>query len=124
MLSPDRQAIAKRYPRLIAHLMCESLGYMSVETAVVTIIRWQEGSGLSCEWFAHIAFHGANAKRFEGMDYMDRMRVVTRETLQSAIKRRHFHKGYMADISVGRRAVAKAVGMEPRDSLDSLAGWF
>jgi hypothetical protein len=75
----------RRYPRLVAHLVCESLGYFSPDAAANAIIHAKRWEPFACEWYMYMA--GADRSLVE----------IGRQTLERAVRGRHGHRGYMAE---------------------------
>ena len=107
-----RREILQKYPRLVAHLICESLGYFSVLSAAGAVEAYLRGEPCYCEWYMHMS--GAGKK-----DIL----AVGRDTLALAIRRRKWHKGYMAEY---QRAIAQVKAELEREGVTSnmLAAWF
>ena len=87
------QEVMERYPILVAHLICASLGYFTPKAAANAITTHIRGQGFYCEWYAHMASGGKNI--------LD----VGRDTLRRAFQSRRFHKGYMAEYQTARLMV-------------------
>ena len=89
--------IMKRYPRITAHIVAESLGYATPSCAARILKDTREGRKNYCEWI-----YSCYTK--------DPVRAV-----QDSIKRRHYHKGFMADYKLAYALVRKAIetGEEP-----------
>jgi len=68
----------KRYPRVTAHIISESLGYATPLTAARIGLDGMNRNPNYCEWIAHC--YGRDA----------------REALSRSIKSRHYHKGFMS----------------------------
>ena len=107
-----RREILRKYPRLVAHLICESLGYFSVLSAAGAIEAHAAGEPCYCEWYCHMSSVGKKD-----------IRDVGRDTLALAIRRRKWHKGYMAEY---QRAIAQVKAELEREGVTSnmLAAWF
>jgi hypothetical protein len=95
--------ILKRYPRLTAHLICESLGYATPTLAAGIILAAIKGQPHYCEWIYSC------------------YNTQPRPAIQSAIHNRHHHRGYMAHYPHALQLVQHAIttGREPE-----LASWF
>ena len=79
------QEILSRYPQLTAHLMCESLGYLTPMAAANAILSHIQKQGFACEWYLD-------------MTRKDRSLIQVNENIISmAFRHRHFHTGFMAD---------------------------
>lgn len=103
--SPDRSPrfYLQRYPRLCAHLICESLGYATPSVAARILKDAKDGQENWCEWI--YSCYGRDPRR----------------AVQAAVRRRHHHHGYMAEYRTAKALVdrANAIGEEP-----PFASWF
>ena len=99
--TPDE--FIRRYPRLTAHIVAESLGYATPTKAAWIGLDGRDGRPNYCEWVD--AVYKGNARR----------------CLQAAIRNRHFHKGYMGDYRLAKKIVDHYLetGEEPL-----FASWF
>jgi hypothetical protein len=95
--------IMRRYPRVTAHVIAQSLGYATPTTAAVIVRDAKYRKENWCEWIYEC--YGRNALA----------------AVQSAIRSRHHHHGYMAEYRLAKTLVLHAVenGEEPL-----FAGWF
>ena len=100
----------RRWPRLTAHLIAESLGYFTPEGAANALLLFKRGQENWCDWFLHMASVGRK-----------RIRQVAVETLRRAIRGRAFHHGYMASYELALKIVRRrnATGTGP-----VFASWF
>ena len=106
----SNEEILKRYPRLAAHLICESLGYFTPGAAANALRHFKRHQPFYCEWYTHMAGGFDDAKVLE----------VGRLVLEKAIRRRHHHHGYMQEYQLARRLVdAELAGNGP-----IFASWF
>ena len=85
--------VLKRYPRLTAHLVCQSLGYFSPLSAARAILDHATQTSNACEWYIHMAGNGRSLLQ------------VNRDTIAQAFRSRRSHRGYMADYPTARRLV-------------------
>ena len=87
----------KRYPRITAHIIAESLGYATPSCAARILKDAREGRENYCEWI------------YSCYDKNPLMAV------RDSIKRRHFHKGFMSDYKRAHALVKQAIneGIEP-----------
>lgn len=100
--------VLSRYPRLAAHLICESLGYFTPHAAANAIKHHALGRPFACEWYVHMAGWGRDA-----------LVAVNRETVAAAFRHRGRHQGFMADYRRARELVRQALaGQAPE-----LASW-
>lgn len=102
---PSAQALLARYPRLCAHLICQSLGYAAPTTAAVLLRQAMHGQPSGSEWILTC--------------YQSDPRAAVR----AAIENRHHHRGYLADFAQAVALVRQArdTGAEPHAGL---ASWF
>lgn len=115
----------KRYPRIIAHMICESLGYMSVLHAANALICHIENKPHYCEWYDHMA--GGRRQRLEKqgtkLTYDEMMLRITHEVVRDAFRNRKGHRGYMASYE-------QAIGLVKAEleragcTNQMLASWF
>lgn len=98
-----REWYLHRYPAIVAHIICESLGYATPSKAAMILKDAKEGRENWCEWV--YSCYGRNP----------------RIPVESAIRRRAQHNGYMAEYRVARSLVDRAIssGDEPM-----LGSWF
>jgi hypothetical protein len=103
--------VITRYPRLTAHLICESLGYFTPESAATAILHYIRKKPYFCEWYSHMA---------QGYDDQKVLEVGV-NTLTRTFKRRKYHKGYMAEYTYAKKLVDHVVagGKGPE-----FASWF
>ena len=97
------QDYLKRYPRLCAHIIAESLGYATPLTAATILKDAKEGNQNWCEWIDSCYNRDPNP------------------AVQRAITNRHTHRGYMAEYTLALRIVKHHLetGEGPM-----LASWF
>jgi len=93
----------KRYPRITAHVIAESLGYATPSRAARILKDAREGRKNYFEWISSCY----------GSDPLPAVR--------NAIRNRHHHKGYMAEYKLAKKLVDRAIetGEEPL-----LGSWF
>jgi hypothetical protein len=93
----------RRYPRITAHIIAESLGYATPSTAARIGLDGLLGRENWCEYVYSCFDRNARA------------------CLQRAIKYRHHHSGYMAEYKLAKRLVDHYLetGKEP-----TFASWF
>jgi len=93
----------KRYPRLTAHIIAESLEYATPSCAARILKDAREGRKNYCEWI--YSCYGS-----------DPMPAV-----KDAIRNRHYHKGYMAEYRLAYALVRRAI---ETDEEPEFASWF
>ncbi len=95
--------VLRRYPRICANIICESLGYATPTVAASILLAVIKGKKHHCEWIA-------------GCYDCD-----PRPAVNNAIRTRHWHTGYMAEFDYALALVRRAIkdGREP-----DLASWF
>lgn len=100
----------EKYPRVVAHLVAESLGYFSPKSAAMAVEAHKNGQEYWCEWYM--------AMRTKTKGIVE----VNREVISRAVKNRHFHRGYMSDY-YRARALVNAYRAHPvSDPLTELMG--
>ena len=101
--APTAKDILRRYPRLAAHIICESLGYAEPTLAAFIIRDAKEGKKTYCEW-ASACFNND-----------------PKAIIRKSFANRHWHTGFMADYGCARKLVdiAGSAGREP-----IFASWF
>ncbi len=99
----SEQDIMKRYPRVVAHIIAESLGYATPTNASRILNDAKHRRENWCEWIYSCY----------GRDPLPAVRA--------SIRNRHHHRGYMAEYKLAKALVDRAVqaGDEPL-----LASWF
>lgn len=107
--------VLTKYPRIVSHLICESLGYFTPNSAAQALVAAKENRPYFCEWYSWIA---GDCTR--GSYDATKVTEVTNLVLSAAIRNRQQHKGYMSDYQLARQCVsAELKGKGP-----SLASWF
>jgi len=93
----------RKWPRVTAHVICESLGYATPSKAALIILDAINDRENWCEWI--YSCYGCDP----------------RKAVRYAIQTRHYHKGYMADFHQAYALVRRylASGDEP-----IFASWF
>jgi hypothetical protein len=118
-----RRKTMLRYPRLVAHLIAESLGYFCPGSAAMAIHQYKDSKPMFCEWYAHMSQwdeHGTKCPYKDRADEEARYIRIGRERLKYAVERRHGHKGYMSEYLQGRLVVHQELnGHGPK-----FASWF
>ena len=97
------QGILLRCPRLVAHVIAESLGYATPALAAKIVADGAAGRPNWCEWI--YSCYGGDA----------------RKVVQAAIQSRHHHRGYMAD---HRAALALVRRFAKTGDQPLFASWF
>jgi len=100
-----------KYPRLTAHLICQSLGYFTPSAAARAIQAHKLHQPYHCEWYMGIA-------SYSGKD----IKEVNAETLNRAFKHRHYHKGFMSSYEVAKRLVDETLKDSRNEPI--FASWF
>ena len=99
----DTDEVMRRYPRLTAHIIAESLGYATPTCAARILKDARDGQKNYCEWIYSCY----------SSDPLPAVR--------NAIRNRHYHEGFMAEYKLALALVRKAIdtGDEPL-----FASWF
>jgi hypothetical protein len=127
----------RRWPRVVAHLICESLGYFTPEAAAMAVARHLNGQPHHCEYYSHCAaaqvyepmreYTEAHGRRcVTNESYHAIMLAVGRDRLSCAIRftarrkedgtllilypGRHSHRGYMSDYGRALKLVFDVAG--------------
>jgi hypothetical protein len=113
--------VLQRLPCLVAHLICESLGYFTPQSAANAIAHHTKGEAFFCEWY-----HDWASKRFANRntkcaDVRDTVLEVGQLAIQNAFHRRTHHRGPMADF---KRALALVVHVHQGGEGPVFASWF
>ena len=97
------EEVMRRYPRITAHIIAESLGYATPSRAAAILRDAKYGQENWCEWI--YSCYDRNAMH----------------AVQNSIRHRHNHKGYMAEYRLAKALVDRALksGDEP-----IFASWF
>lgn len=99
----SREEVLQRYPRICAHIICESLGYCTPSSAASILLAVINKEKHYCEWL------------------MSCYACDPVLPVKNAIRRRRWHKGYMSEFFQAFDLVRHAVktGEEP-----VFASWF
>ncbi|MDP2661316.1 MAG: hypothetical protein Q8R28_11375 [Dehalococcoidia bacterium] len=103
--------VLRRWPCLVAHMVCESLGYMTPRAAANAICDVVERRSNWCEWYYSWA-----GQRFSELlekehrkarpgEFDETIKAIGEEVLKNAISRRKYHTGMMADYPMARALV-------------------
>ena len=114
-----KEDVLRRWPRITAHLISESLGYFTPNSAAGAVLAFKFGKPYFCEWYSDWAH-----KRTVGgpgcCSNHAALVEVGEIALRSAVADRHRHKGFMADYGQAMACVAaEKLGRGP-----VLASWF
>ena len=92
-----RQEAIRRYPRIVAHVICHSLGYATPTLAADIVAKARNRGPQYCEWI-YCCY-----------------KADPRPAVTDAIRNRHGHRGYMAEYGQAKALVrdALAAGREP-----------
>jgi len=99
----NRDEVLRRYPRTVAHVIADSLGYATPGLAAQIVADAIDGKSNWCEWIA--SCYGGDARR----------------AVRRAIHDRHYHRGYMADY---RQALALVRQYAETGEQPVFASWF
>ncbi len=105
----------RRWPRLTAHLICESLGYFTPRGAANAIAHYKNDQSFSCEWYSHMA-------SFSGDPFdQEALKEIGADVMRWTVQRRHNHTGYMADYKHAKELVRRSLSKEGDPTF---ASWF
>ena len=119
--SRTQAEVLRRLPCLVAHLIAESLGYFTPQSAANAIAYHTKGEAFFCEWY-----HDWASKRFgNGNTQCGDLRGTVGEVgglaLQNAVSRRSHHRGPMAEF---KRALALVLHVRQGGEGPIFASWF
>jgi hypothetical protein len=86
-----QREILQRYPCLVGHMICESLGYFTPDAAAGALLAYIEGRPFACEWYTHM---GGMYKGEWPSD--EKLLQVGKDVIERSFRGRHHHRGYMA----------------------------
>lgn len=98
-----REEALRRWPRIVAHIIAESLGYATPDLAAKIVADAHDGRENWCEWIACC------------------YRCDPRKAVEKAIRYRHSHRGYMAHYP---QALALVRRLIETGEQSLLASWF
>jgi hypothetical protein len=90
------QEIIQRYPELVSHMICESLGYFTPEAAARAIQNYIKKEPCYCEWYMHM-------ESISGKNLLD----INARVIRDSFVNRHYHQGYMSDYGQARAIVER-----------------
>ena len=99
----NQRQITKKWPRITAHIIAESLGYATPESAALILKDAALRKPNYCEWID--ACYKTDA----------------RKAVEGAVRNRHHHQGYMASY---RQALAIVQHVNQGNPGPTLASWF
>jgi hypothetical protein len=113
--------VLQRLPCLVAHLIAESLGYFTPQSAANAIAYYTRDEPFCCEWL-----YDWGSKRFANgntqcADVRDTVREVGELAIQNAVSRRSHHRGPMAEF---KRALAIVLHVRQGGEGPIFASWF
>lgn len=108
----------QRWPRLVAHMICESLGYFTVQSAANALAHHKAGKSYACEWYSYQCHC-----RGKGFFDEETLLQVGRDVVLGAIRRRSYHQGYMAEYQQAI-ALVRAELKQRGFTSGMLASWF
>lgn len=81
-----RKEVLQRYPCLVGHMICHSLGYFTPQSAAGALLAYIQEERFACEWYVHQA----------GGYNHEKLLQVGRQMVARSFRSRRHHKGYMA----------------------------
>jgi hypothetical protein len=114
----NKEQAIRRWPRLVAHMVAESLGYFTVLSAANALAFHKAGKSFACEWYSHMC-------SCRGKGFFDEATLldVGQKVVLSAIRNRHLHRGYMASYKQAMAQVQAELS-KPGVTSGMLAAWF
>jgi hypothetical protein len=87
--------ILARYPRLIACMIEESLGYFTPHAAAEAIRAHKTNGYWGCEWYTHIDSCRNPGKTWDD-GYNDRIKQINHDVISDAFSRRKYYRSEQA----------------------------
>src|SRR5579863_4423376 len=87
-----RDQVLQKYPRLISHMICTSLGYFSPLCAANALAHHISGQPFYCEWYSHIC-----SCRNKGNFDQEEVLKVGADVVRAAFEERRHHSGPMCE---------------------------
>ena len=97
----DREEVLQRYPILVGHMICASLGYFTPQSAAGALLAYIQGEPYFCEWYSYMAGGSKGPPCFAE----DKLLAVGRQVLEWSFQFRRNHTGMMADYRRARLLV-------------------
>ena len=113
--------VIQRLPCLVAHLICESLGYFTPQSAANAIAYYTRGEPFFCEWYYDWAAKRFASRNTKCADLRDTVREVGELAIRNAVHRRAHHRGPMAD---SKYALALVRHVRQGNEGPTFASWF
>ena len=120
-----RQEILDRYPILVGHMICHSLGYFTPEGAAGALLAYIQGEEHYCEWYSHMTGlrlqHNGSPNPASDTEWKREVLKVGKEVVEWAFRYRRGHTGYMSHYPQAKALVehVRAGGQGP-----VFASWF
>lgn len=95
----SREQVLQRYPILVSHMICSSLGYFTPQAADGALLSYLEGRVNYCEWY----FHRSGGNR-------EKILEVGRRVVEDSFRFRRSHTGMMASYRQARMLVEQVRG--------------
>jgi len=113
-----REAL-QRWPRIVAHMICESLGYFTPKSASNALASYKNGEDYGCEWYSSMSY-----QRTKNYFNVAELIKINKDVVKWSFLNRRRHTGYMADYATALALVRKE--LETKDGLPPsvLASWF
>ncbi len=89
----NRDEVLQRYPILVSHMICASLGYFTPEAAAGALLSYIHGRPNFCEWYSHMGRNGTDPLE------------VGRSVVEDSFRFRRNHTGMMAEYQQARLLV-------------------
>jgi len=113
-----REAIT-RWPRVVAHMICESLGYFTPKSASEALASYKNNDSYACEWYSHIC-----SQRNKGFFDEAELKLIGADVVKWAFLNRERHKGYMAEFQNAMVLVLEELKTKDGLPCSMLASWF
>lgn len=117
----SQQEVLQHLPCLTAHLIAESLGYFTPETAANAIACYTRSESFFCEWFYDWAERRLDSGNTECDGLRETVKEVGELVLRNAIRQRSRHGGPVAEF---KRALALVRHVRQNGQGPMFASWF
>ena len=113
----DQAEVLQRYPILVSHMICASLGYFTPQAAANALLCYFQGEPMFCEWYSHMAGGSIGPPCFA----RGKLLKVGQWVVETSFQYRRTHTGMMAEYGRARALVdhVRQGGEGP-----TFASWF
>jgi len=101
------ERVLRRCPRIVAHLICESLGWFSVRGAANVIVHYKNREAFYNDLYETLSEH-----KYGRLPTEEELIEINADFLRKAIVTRHFHSGLTYDCA--RAAIQSTLEGNPK----------